>query len=178
LCTLFCLIFIDLQNVGVISAASCTFPLPRSIPLSLPVPKPQFRFPNLFHCDRLSACQPTPNLEGQSTVFIISGAEWPICTSRHRIPILVAFYDLHGLQWDYSFPQSPHGEVCCLSVYKVLITALHGPTGYRVFSQLRMTPAIAATHWTPWYSGSAYMQSSPGNVSAVVRSVHVQEARS
>jgi hypothetical protein len=26
------------------------------------------------------------------------------------VPILVAFYDMHGLQWDYSFPQSPQGE--------------------------------------------------------------------
>jgi hypothetical protein len=26
------------------------------------------------------------------------------------IPILVAFYDMHGLQWDYSFPCSPHGD--------------------------------------------------------------------
>jgi hypothetical protein len=26
------------------------------------------------------------------------------------VPILVAFYDMHGLQWDYSFPRSPHGE--------------------------------------------------------------------
>jgi len=23
------------------------------------------------------------------------------------VPILVAFYDMHGLQWDYSFPWSP-----------------------------------------------------------------------
>jgi len=29
---------------------------------------------------------------------------------RHRVPILVAFYDMHGLQWDYSFPPSPHGD--------------------------------------------------------------------
>jgi hypothetical protein len=28
------------------------------------------------------------------------------------VPILVAFYDMHGLQWDYSFPRSPHGEDC------------------------------------------------------------------
>jgi hypothetical protein len=28
----------------------------------------------------------------------------------NRVPILVAFYDMHGLQWDYSFPPSPHGE--------------------------------------------------------------------
>jgi hypothetical protein len=26
------------------------------------------------------------------------------------VPILVAFYDMHGLQWDYSFPRSPHRE--------------------------------------------------------------------
>jgi hypothetical protein len=25
--------------------------------------------------------------------------------------ILIAFYDMHGLQWDYSFPRSPHGEL-------------------------------------------------------------------
>jgi len=27
------------------------------------------------------------------------------------VPILVAFYDMHGLQWDYSFPRSPHGDI-------------------------------------------------------------------
>jgi hypothetical protein len=27
---------------------------------------------------------------------------WPSYTPRHRVPILVAFYDMHGLQWDYS----------------------------------------------------------------------------
>jgi hypothetical protein len=26
------------------------------------------------------------------------------------VPILLAFYDMHGLQWYYSFPRSPHGE--------------------------------------------------------------------
>jgi hypothetical protein len=26
------------------------------------------------------------------------------------VPILVAFYDMHGLQWNYSSPLSPHGE--------------------------------------------------------------------
>jgi hypothetical protein len=153
-----------------------TFPLLRSIAFSLPVPRPQFRFPNLFYSDILTACCPTPNLEGQTTVFINSGAEWRIYTSRHWVPILVAFYDLHGLQWGYSFPQSPHREACCLSVCTPRSNWL--PQIGSVFSQLRMTPAIAATYWTPWYSGSAYMQSSPGNVSAVVRSVHVQEDRS
>jgi hypothetical protein len=27
---------------------------------------------------------------------------WPSYTPRHWVPILVAFYDMHGLQWDYS----------------------------------------------------------------------------
>jgi hypothetical protein len=27
---------------------------------------------------------------------------WPSCTPRHWVPILVAFYDMHGLQWDCS----------------------------------------------------------------------------
>jgi hypothetical protein len=35
---------------------------------------------------------------------------WPSYTPRHRVPILVAFYDMHWLQWDCSFPRSPHGE--------------------------------------------------------------------
>ena len=33
-----------------------------------------------------------------------------LCPGR-RVPILVAFYDLHGLQLDYSFPRSPYGEI-------------------------------------------------------------------
>jgi hypothetical protein len=32
------------------------------------------------------------------------------------ISILVAFYDMHGLQWDYSFPRSPHGDI---TIYQV-----------------------------------------------------------
>jgi hypothetical protein len=35
---------------------------------------------------------------------------WPSYTPRHRVPILVAFYDMWP-QWDYSFPQSPHGDI-------------------------------------------------------------------
>jgi hypothetical protein len=37
--------------------------------------------------------------------------------------ILVAFYDMHGLQWDYSFPRSPHGE--SLSSTRTLSYKLH-----------------------------------------------------
>jgi len=36
---------------------------------------------------------------------------WPSYTPKYRVPISVAFYDMHGLQWDYSFPRSPHGEL-------------------------------------------------------------------
>ena len=32
----------------------------------------------------------------------------------HQVPILVVFYDLHELQWDYSFHRSPHGVLTCL----------------------------------------------------------------
>ena len=47
-------------------------PLPRSIALSLTVPKTHFKFPKcqLFYADSLSACRPTPILEEQSTVFL------------------------------------------------------------------------------------------------------------
>jgi len=36
---------------------------------------------------------------------------WSSCTPRHRVPILVAFYDTHVLQWDHSFPRSSHGDI-------------------------------------------------------------------
>jgi hypothetical protein len=53
-----------------------------------------------FYRDRLPAVHPTPDLED-------------------RVPILVAFYDMHGLQWDYSFPWSPHGDFVKLRHQKV-----------------------------------------------------------
>ena len=54
-----------------------------------------------------SACRPTPNLEGQSTVFIIPRAGWLTYTTRHQVPILAALYDLPGLQWHCCFPRYP-----------------------------------------------------------------------
>jgi hypothetical protein len=37
---------------------------------------------------------------------------WPSCTPRHWVPILVAFYGMHGLQWDYSLiPATTRKEV-------------------------------------------------------------------
>ena len=48
----------------------------------------------------MTGCQPvaqTPDLEGESTIFITLGERWPSYTPRHREPILVAFYNLHGI---------------------------------------------------------------------------------
>ena len=62
----------------------------------------------IYYGDMLSACRPValpPNLESQSTVIVT-----PTYTPRHRVPLLGAFYDLHGLQWYHSFPRSPHGD--------------------------------------------------------------------
>jgi hypothetical protein len=94
------------------SAIVCTFQVALCIsfilfhclgmPLSLTVPRPQFRFSN-----KLTACHPTPNLEGQSTIYILTpglcGLAIPLGTGH---PIW-----LHGLQWNFSFPRSPHGEI-------------------------------------------------------------------
>jgi hypothetical protein len=56
----------------------------------------------------LSACRPTLNLGGQSTIFITPWAGCPSYTPRHLLHFSVAFYELHGLHWDCSFPRSPH----------------------------------------------------------------------
>jgi hypothetical protein len=39
---------------------------------------------------------------------------WPSYTPRHRVPILIASYDMHGLQWDYFFPRSSHRYILIL----------------------------------------------------------------
>jgi hypothetical protein len=51
-----------------------------------------------------------PTWRTRSPYLYLLEPGWPSYTSRHRVPILVAFYDMHGLQWDYSFPRSPHGD--------------------------------------------------------------------
>jgi hypothetical protein len=51
---------------------------------------------------------------------------WPIYTPRHWLPILVAFYDMHGLQWDYSFPRSPHGDnIAYFTLVILIFTEMH-----------------------------------------------------
>jgi hypothetical protein len=57
------------------------------------------------------APRPTPNLEDQVSIFISPGYWVAQLYPRHRVPILIAFYDMHGLQWDYYFPRSPHGDL-------------------------------------------------------------------
>ena len=60
------------------------FPMPRSIPLSLTVPRPHFKFFNrqLLYGDTLRACHPSSILEGQSTVFVTPVAGWPSYTPQ------------------------------------------------------------------------------------------------
>jgi hypothetical protein len=48
-----------------------------------------------------------PQPGGPDPIFITPGTGWSSYTPRHWIPILVAFYDMHGLQADYSLISSP-----------------------------------------------------------------------
>jgi hypothetical protein len=68
-----------------------------------------------FYRDRVASpmLQP-PTWRTRSPYLYPLETGWPSYTPRHWVPILVAFYDMHGLQWDYSFPRSPHGELACL----------------------------------------------------------------
>ena len=43
-----------------------------------------------------------PQPGGPGPIFITPGTGWPSYTPRHWVPILVTFYDMHGLDWDYS----------------------------------------------------------------------------
>jgi hypothetical protein len=56
-----------------------------------PAPNPQPGGPDLRIYDR--------RRQGGPTVAPGTGSNY---TPRHWVPILVAFYDMHGIQWDYS----------------------------------------------------------------------------
>jgi hypothetical protein len=45
---------------------------------------------------------PNPQLEDQVSAFMTPKTGWPSYTPRHWAHILVAFYDMHGLQWNHS----------------------------------------------------------------------------
>jgi hypothetical protein len=62
----------------------------------------EFRNNNLFYGAGLLVQRPTPNLEDQASVFVTPGDRVTQLYRRHWVPVLVAFYDMHGLQWDYS----------------------------------------------------------------------------
>ena len=74
-------------------------------------PRPHFWFPNSFL--RGGVINPTPNPQpgGPGPIFITPGTVWPSCTLRHRVPILVAFYNMHGLQRSYYLIPVPHGII-------------------------------------------------------------------
>jgi hypothetical protein len=76
-------------------------------------------FLTAFLCRQVVGLSPKPQ---QSTVFtcITPGEGWPSYTHRYQVPILIAFYDLYGLQWDYSFPRSPHGDSGVYAHTKIL----------------------------------------------------------
>ena len=59
-------------------------------------------FPNSFIRGGVVNPLPNPQLGGPCPIFITPGTVWPSYTHRHWVSILVAFYDMHGLQWDYS----------------------------------------------------------------------------
>jgi hypothetical protein len=58
------------------------------------------------------------------------------------VPILVAFYDMHGLQWDYSFPRSPRRESGSIAPHIINLGA----------TSVRFTPGKRA-HGTHWIGG-------------------------
>jgi len=51
---------------------------------------------------RFVGLSPNPQPAGTGYRIYNPGAGWPSYTSMHRVPILVAFYAMHGLQWHYS----------------------------------------------------------------------------
>jgi hypothetical protein len=45
---------------------------------------------------------PTPILEDQAFIFMTPGDSVTQLYPRKWVPFVAAFYDMHGLQWDYS----------------------------------------------------------------------------
>lgn len=87
------------------------FPLPRSIQLKT-VLRPQFGFPkswNFLQC-QVVGLSPNPQPAGAEHHIYKPQGRVAQLYPRHWVPILVAFYILHGLQWDYYIPWSPHRQ--------------------------------------------------------------------
>jgi hypothetical protein len=84
------------------------FPLPRSIPLSLTVPRPLFFLTVSFFT--VKSCRPTSNLEGHSTVFTTPGAGWPSYTPGSGYPIWSPFTTYMGYSSTVHFPRHHTGS--------------------------------------------------------------------
>jgi hypothetical protein len=63
------------------------------------------------------------------------------------VPILVAFYDMHGLQWDYSFPRLPH---VYMYTYRALYSQSEDVPGRSEKRPTLHTP-ILLMKWIGWY---------------------------
>jgi hypothetical protein len=65
---------------------------------------------------------------------------WPSYTPRHRAPILVAFYNLHRLQWDFLFPAHHTGIVLCYVYIKTrqFVQKLRLSPNTRVYEHLNI----------------------------------------
>jgi hypothetical protein len=94
----------------------------QSSQIDLTVPRPNLRFPNCWlfpGWGRQPHAQPLTWRTRSPYLYPLETA-WPSYTPSHWIPILVAFYDMHGLQWAYFFPRSPHGDIRGISHTKGL----------------------------------------------------------
>ena len=76
-------------------------------------PRPHFWFPNRLFL-RGEVVNPTPNPQpgGLGPIFI---------TPRHWVPILIAFYEMHRLQWEYSLMPITTRENLIYYLFKGLI---------------------------------------------------------
>ena len=125
---------------------SYPFPLSGSIPLSLTFLRPQFRFPNsqLFYGDRFLACCPTPNLEGQSTIFITPGAEWPSFTAGSGYPFRSPFTTRMGCSGTILFPSHHMGTLTLIYIYMYKMCHMEHTSDTNVFRMQEETSFVSA----------------------------------
>jgi hypothetical protein len=77
-----------------------------------------------------------PTWRTRSPYLYLLETGWPSYTPRHRVPILFASYDTHGLRWDYSYsPVSTRGLV--------YLAYRNFSSGVRIFLVMWWPPAPA-----------------------------------
>jgi hypothetical protein len=97
-----------------------------SFTIDLTVPRPNLRFPNCWLLPgwgHQPQAQP-PTWRTRSSYLYPLETGWPSYSPRHRVPILVAFYDMHGLQWNYFFPGHHTGKSYIYISWRVQIMKL------------------------------------------------------